>query len=464
MDLPIYLKQGKSLYIQIYEQIKQAILNKTIAAQSKLPSKRRLAAQLGVSIHTVREAYDQLLAEGYIVSRERSGYFVSAFEEEWQPVTEKKHIQETEPPRNQKIIIDFNSGHVDTINFPYQIWKRYIRLHTNEGSLTNSSWQGEWELRTEIANYAGRSRGVQCRAEQVFLYSGTQMQLQDLCQYIGLNLTIGMEEPGFIRAKAVFKKLGLKVTPIQVDEHGVTIPNQKLHLLYTTPAHQFPLGMIMSLERRTGLLNWAIGNKSFIIEDDYDSEFRYSGLPIPSFAQLDQLQHVIYFGTFSKSLIPSIRMSYMILPESLIESFEKFNEHQKSTVSRMEQLAVADFIREGHYERHLAKMRTIYRKKHQALLQAIQTLMPNNYEVIGENSGLHILIKLPPHLTEEEAIQKALEKRIRVYPASISYMAQPKTNMVILGYGGLTIPQIEEGISQLAIAWDKGTVPLSHTM
>lgn len=455
MDLPIYLKQGKSLYIQIYEQIKQAILTKTIATQSKLPSKRRLAAQLGVSIHTVREAYDQLLAEGYIVSRERSGYFVSTFEEEWQPVTEKKYIQETEPPTtNQRIKIDFNSGHVDTINFPYQIWKRYIRLHTNEASLANSPWQGEWGLRTEIANYVRRSRGVQCRANQVFLNSGTQMQLQDLCLYFGLDLTIGMEEPGFIRAKAVFKKLGLKVIPIQVDEHGITIPNQEVNLLYTTPAHQFPLGMIMSLERRTGLLNWSRGNKSFLIEDDYDSEFRYSGLPISSFAQLDQLQHVIYFGTFSKSLIPSIRMSYLILPESLIESFEKFNEHQKSAVSRIEQLAVADFIRDGHYERHLAKMRTVYRKKRQSLLQAIKSFFPNNFEIIGENSGLHILIKLPPHLTEEEAIQRALEKSIRVYPASISYMKQPKTNMVILGYGGLTIPQIEEGISQLAEVWD----------
>ncbi|MBY0121509.1 PLP-dependent aminotransferase family protein [Bacillus sp. S/N-304-OC-R1] len=453
MELPIYLKQGKSLYRQIYEQIKIAILNKTISPECKLPSKRQLATHLGVSIHTVREAYEQLLDEGYIVSRERSGYFVSAFEEEWQHITERKQIYEFEPITNRKIKIDFNSGHVDTAKFPYQIWKRFIRLYTNEGSLDNSPWQGEWALRNEIANYVGRSRGVHCGAEQVFLYSGTQMQLQDVCQFFGSELKIGMEEPGFIRAKAVFSKLRQNVISIPVDDQGATIPDGKLNLLYTTPAHQFPLGMVMSLERRIGLLNWAQGHESFIIEDDYDSEFRYNGMPIPSFAQLDQLQRVIYFGTFTKSLIPSIRMSYMILPAALVEAFEKFNEYQKSTVSRIEQLAVAEFMREGHYERHLAKMRTAYRKKHKALLQAIDTFLPTDFEIIGENSGLHILLKLPSRLTEQEAIQKALEKEIRVYPASVSYTEQPKSNMVILGYGGLTIEQIKEGIIKLAQAW-----------
>ncbi|QED46116.1 MocR-like pyridoxine biosynthesis transcription factor PdxR [Cytobacillus dafuensis] len=453
MELPIYLEQGKAMYIQIYEQIKTAVLHKILVPQSKLPSKRLLATQLGVSVHTVREAYDQLLAEGYIMSRERSGYFVSAFEQEWQPAASNKPNIESTESLNQQVLIDFNSGHVDATLFPYHIWKRLIRQHIEEASLVNSPWQGEWTLRTEISKYVGRSRGVQCEESQVFLYSGTQMQLQDLCQFFGLDICVGMEEPGFIRVKAVFEKLRLKVFPIQVDHHGVTIPIEKLDLLYTTPAHQFPLGMIMPLERRMGLLKWANEQNSLIIEDDYDSEFRFDGLPIPSFAQIDQLQHVIYFGTFSKSLIPSMRMSYMILPKSLVEAFEKFNRHQKSTVSRVEQLTVADFMKEGYFERHLAKMRTAYRKKHLTLLQAIETYLPKEFEIIGENSGLHIVLKLPHYLTEQRAIQKAIDLGIRIYPASISYIEEPNTHMVILGYGGLTNDEIREGIFKLAETW-----------
>ncbi|WP_066287548.1 MocR-like pyridoxine biosynthesis transcription factor PdxR [Bacillus sp. FJAT-29937] len=453
MELPIYLENGKAKYIQIYEQIKTAILNKTVAANSKLPSKRELSAQLGVSIHTVREGYEQLLAEGYIMSRERSGYFVSSFEQEWLPKTIKPPNKDLAISPNNQLPIDFNSGHVDTAHFPYHIWKRFIRQYIDEASLSSCPWQGEWALRSEISKYVGRSRGVQCEPGQIFLYSGTQMQLQDLCQFFGLHISVGMEEPGFIRAKAVLTNLGLKMIPIQVDEYGVSIPSRKLDLLYTTPAHQFPLGMIMSFERRMGLLKWANDQISFIIEDEYDSEFRYNGLPIPSLAQLDQLQHVINFGSFSKSFIPSIRMSYMILPKHLVESFEKYNVHRKSTVSRIEQLAVADFMKEGYFDRHLAKMRTTYRKKHQALLQAIEENLPKNFEVIGENSGLHIVLKLPSYLTEESAIQLAAETGVRIYPASISFIKKPKTHMVILGYGGLSLEEIEEGIKRLAESW-----------
>ncbi|MEH7392516.1 PLP-dependent aminotransferase family protein [Bacillus sp. JJ1474] len=453
MELPIYLVQGKPMYIQIYEQIKNAILKKTVLPHSKLPSKRQLATQLDISVHTVREAYEQLLAEGYIISSERSGYFVSAIEQEWQPITKNMPIQESSVCLNQEGLIDFNSGHVDSVHFPFQIWKRLIRKHLEEGNLVSSPWQGEWALRTEIAKYVGRSRGVQCEADQVFIYSGTQMQLQDICQFFGMETRIGMEEPGFIRAKAVFAKLGLTVTPIQVDHFGVSIPNKKLDLVYTTPAHQFPLGMIMSLERRVGLLKWANEHESFIIEDDYDSEYRYKGLPIPALAQIDQLQHVIYFGSFSKSFIPSIRMSYMIIPKSLVIAFEKFNEQQKSTVSRMDQLAVADFMKEGHFERHLAKMRTTYRKRLQVLLESIETYLPKEFEIIGEHSGLHIVLKLPPYLTEQCAIHQAVERGVRTYPASISFIKKPKTHMVILGYGGLTIEEIKEGIQRLSEAW-----------
>ncbi|MGE7675660.1 PLP-dependent aminotransferase family protein [Lysinibacillus sp. NPDC094403] len=452
MELSISFTGDASKYVQIYEEIKQAILRKQLLAHEQLPSKRTLAKTLDVSIHTIKEAYEQLLAEGYIYSKERYGYFIAPFEFEWEQ-QQKQHISTAITPTTYTIKFDFNNGHVDKEAFPFSIWHKLLKKHFNVDNLTTSPWQGEAILRTEIARYVERSRGVACEASQVFIYSGTQNQLQALCHFFGSKAHVGLEEPGFKRVRATLQQCGLTTHAIPVDNSGVTIPKKSIHMLYTTPAHQFPLGMVMPVERRAALLQWATSERAYIIEDDYDSEFRYKGLPIPSLAKMDQLQRVIYFGTFSKTLIPSLRISYMILPKSLVEDFILFNQEQKSVVSKIDQLVLADFIAQGLFDKHLAKMRTIYRKKQHDLLAAINTHFSEEFEVIGEKSGLHIVMKLPKRLSEQDAIRLAQEVGIKVYPCSTSYQEGSKYAMVIMGYGGLTIEQIKEGIALLATVW-----------
>ncbi|MFC9541357.1 PLP-dependent aminotransferase family protein [Lysinibacillus sp. NPDC056959] len=456
MDLSISFTGDSPKYMLIYEEIKQAILNKKLMADEQLPSKRTLAITLDVSVHTIKEAYEQLLAEGYIYSKERSGYFIAPFEFEWEQ-QQKHHISTAKASATYTIKFDFNNGHVDKKAFPFSSWHKLLKKHFNVDNLTTSPWQGEAILRTEIARYVERSRGVTCEASQVFIYSGTQNQLQALCHFVGPKAQVGLEDPGFKRVHATLQQCGLTTHAIPVDNSGVTIPKKSIHMLYTTPAHQFPLGMVMPVERRAALLQWATTEKAYIIEDDYDSEFRYKGLPIPSLAKMDQLQRVIYFGTFSKTLIPSLRISYMILPKSLVEAFTHFNQEQKSVVSKIDQLVLADFIAQGLFDKHLAKMRTVYRKKQQTLLEAINTQFSIEFEVIGEKSGLHIVMKLPKRLSEQEAIRLAQKKGIQVYPCSTSYQHNSEHAMVIIGYGGLTLEQIQEGIALLATVWQSST-------
>lgn len=452
MELSISFTGDSAKYIQIYEEIRQSILTKRLLAHRQLPSKRTLAQTLDVSVHTVKEAYEQLLAEGYVYSKERAGYFIAPFEFDW-----LQQVQQQNPPTStiisNDVHYDFHNGHVDNEAFPYSIWHKLLKKHLNNNNLSTSPWEGELVLRSEIARYVERSRGVICDASQVFIYCGTQSQLQALSHFFGPLTRVGIEEPGFKRVRATLQQCGLSAEAIPVDNAGITLPQKTIHMLYTTPAHQFPLGMIMTIERRAALLQWANLNEAYIIEDDYDSEFRYKGLPIPSLAKMDQLQRVIYFGTFSKTLLPSLRISYMILPKSLIASFIAFNHEQKSVVSRIDQLVLADFIAQGQFDKHLAKMRTVYRKKQQTLLTAISTHFSEEFQVIGEKSGLHIVMKLPERLSEKKAIQLAQEIGIRVYPCSTSYQHGTDDVLVILGYGGLTLQQINDGIALLAAVW-----------
>lgn len=453
MEIDIILNNHSPKYVQIYEQLKNTIVTKKLPAHSKLPSKRHLAEDLNVSVHTVKEAYEQLDAEGFIYSIERSGYFVSPFEFEWQQMEETRPIQPVSETPPIKADIDFHNGHVDASSFPFISWRKLYKKHLQPENLVNSPWQGEPTLRSEIAQYVHRSRGVQCDASQVFIFGGTQHQLQTLCHFFGSTSIAGIEEPGFKRARAIFHQYCCHTYHIAVDENGVTVPTQKIDFLYTTPSHQFPLGMVMSAERRAALLNWAQKNNAYIIEDDYDSEYRFKGQPIPSLTKIDQLQQVIYSGTFSKTLIPSIRISYLILPKSLVESFSNYYKDQKSVVSKIDQLILADFIAQGLFDKHLAKMRTLYRKKQQTLITSIKTHLPNAFQIIGEKAGLHIVLKLPTFLSEEEAIQKALNVGVSVYPCSTSYYKTSNRQMIILGYGGLTFEQIEEGILRLKELW-----------
>ncbi|KGR74255.1 MocR-like pyridoxine biosynthesis transcription factor PdxR [Ureibacillus sinduriensis] len=450
MDIPIIFSNKQPKYLDIYEQIKQRIINQTLAAHQKLPSKRRLATNLSVSIHTIKESYEQLASEGYIYSVERSGYYISPYDSEWeQPIYEEEKKRE-QPV--QEILYNFKNGQVDQQAFPLKDWLKLYKKHLNSDIVPNGSWQGEWSLREQIALYIKKSKGFTCDVEQIYLYSGTQHQLNELCRYFG-DVNVAIEEPGFRRASAIFQQNQLNIQYVPIDEKGAAIPENACQYYYITPAHQFPLGGVMPFERRIDLLKWATENDAFLIEDDYDSEFRYKGSPIPPLAQIDQLQRVIYFGTFSKTLMPSIRVSYMILPTSLVDGFNSFYSNHKTTVSKIDQSVIAEFMENGLYTKHIAKMRTLYRKKRQKLIESILSHLGEDYEIIGDDAGLHIVLRLPKSLNEWNAIKLAQDVGIALDPISSSYQLNPVDNCVMIGYGAIPYAVIEEAVSLLASQW-----------
>lgn len=462
MDITFFLNRNLDipLYQQLYQLLKENMHEGRIQKGMKLPSKRLLATQLSISQTTVERAYEQLAAEGYIVSKPRSGWFAdydgSDFVHIKMPSTSstKPKAQENEQ------MIDFHYGNVDSAHFPLSAWRK---------SMVNSLDQyghvlyrpgdvlGELELRTLIAEHLYQSRGVHCLPEQVIIGAGSPVLMHLLCQVFGLNSTIGYEDPGSLRSRKIFEVNHMKILPIPVDHEGICIEEiqkERPSLLYVTPSHQFPLGTIMTINRRIELLKWAAQNQTFIIEDDYDGEFRYSGQPIPSLQGLDQHNCVIYMGTFSKSLLPSLRISYMILPELLLEKGAEITSLYKQTVSCHSQLTLAEFIKNGGWQKHINRMRKLYQEKRAILLETLQSELGRHVKIRGENSGLHILLDVYSPFSEKELIEKAKEHGVRIYPASVFYTKQPPTTTVLIGFAGASKDNIREGIKKLKAAWE----------
>jgi GntR family transcriptional regulator/MocR family aminotransferase len=457
------LKSKIPLYIQLADYIKREISNGNISGGEKLPSKRNLSTYLGLSINTIQASYDQLIAEGYVKSLPRKGLYVTKLEE-------KIYERKVEAPKKQKIDngkenlkikIDFSSGKVDLENFPYSLWRKLTieSIYADRGELFyTGDPQGEQLLREEIAKYLFESRGVRCSGDQIVLGAGTQLLIGLLCLVIGKEYLYAIEEPGFHRTREVLRDQSLEVVPIPLDQDGIcmnSLKSSRARIVYVTPSHQFPYGMVMPVSRRMELLNWAEEMDGYIIEDDYDGEFRYKGKPIPSLQGLDINERVVYLGTFSKSLIPSIRISYLVLPKPLLIKYKQYFTVYKQTVSRLHQDTLFRFMSQGHWERHLNKMRTLYRKKHNVLLTSIEKYMGNSVTIIGERAGLHILIRVKNEMSEKELVETALTKGVRVYPVSIYYRNFVKTqnSLILLGFGGLTLREIEEGIRALKYCW-----------
>jgi GntR family transcriptional regulator / MocR family aminotransferase len=286
----------------------------------------------------------------------------------------------------------------------------------------------------------------------VYIFSGFQQQLLNVCLFFKRE-AIGIEDPGFIRAKSIFEQLQLPCYPISVDEDGCCVPDEPIKLLYTTPAHQYPTGTIMSIARRVELLNWAIKQDAFIIEDDYDSEFRYKGAPIPALSHMDSTGRVLYFGTFSKTLLPSLRISYLIMPASLQQDFEKFNAYQKSTVSRIDQRAAAKFMEEGLYTSHIAKMRTLYRAKRSCLIESLSKHLGEHFDIIGDTAGLHIIVTLPEGFNESMAIELAKSCGVELDAVSPMHQLQKPNHQVMIGYGAPSMDEIQRGVQLIANDW-----------
>ncbi|WP_202079053.1 PLP-dependent aminotransferase family protein [Caldalkalibacillus salinus] len=459
------------LYIQIFEYIKHEMIQGKISAGTRLPSIRQLSEHLRVSRNTIETAYQQLIMEGYVESRPRSGLYVvdvnqddvklpgkSGYDQSPIDKSESQLEEETE-----NIRIDFRYGNVDAEHFPFHTWRKLTleALHPNHKRLfIYGNPQGEQDLRFDIAKYLRHSRGVNCTAEQVVIGSGIQSLLNLLSLMIKAEgRIIAMENPGYDGARRVFEAQGLAVAPISLDKQGLNVKelyHSMANTVYITPSHQFPCGMTMPVARRMALLNWAYDQNGLIIEDDYDGEFRYNGRPIPALQGLDQHQHVVYVGSFSKSLLPSLRISYMILPPTLIERYRETFLGYDTPVSYLHQKTLQLFMSHGHWERHLRRMRKVYRSKQTVLLDALSEYLGTlEIDILGQDAGLHILLRVRNGLSEKELVDRASRHQVKVYPISHHWAdpLQAHLNVVQLGFGGLTEDEIIEGVQSLAQAW-----------
>lgn len=461
MILNLEERSGKSLYERIYEHIKQEIQKGNIRCGERLPSTRLLAGQLDVSRSTAQMAYEQLLSEGYIESVPCRGYFVCQMEELYhlEPLSAAEEVRDAKPP--QACPYDLTPNGIDLEHFPYAAWRKLSRevLQDDQRELFHlGDPKGEYSLRSAIGTYLHQARGVNVQPSQVIIGAGNDYLQMLLSRMLGTKRRIAMESPTYRHAYDIFQRLGYTCCTVSMDRYGMDVKElgeSGADTAYVMPSHQYPMGIVMPVRRRQELLGWAAAQEGrYIIEDDYDSEFRYIGKPIPSLQGSDTHQRVIYIGTFSKSIAPSIRISYLVLPPPLLERYEQVGRSFSCTVSRTDQRVLELFMERGYFERHLNKMRALYKNKHDVLLAELRQ-MKGVRRILGERSGVHIVLQMTGDRTEEELLALAGRAGVRVYPLS-EYCIGSRTYepMVILGYATLTEEEIRKAVRLLAGAWE----------
>ncbi|WP_378951734.1 PLP-dependent aminotransferase family protein [Pelosinus sp. sgz500959] len=457
-------KKITPLYIQLYNYFKTEIEDNRLNQGEKLPSIRGLAKSLSISKITVEKAYQQLVSEGYIENYDRSRYTVNKLDRLICKTTsfpiEKKND-------TKKIILksnvryDFSSGEMDIDGFDFSLWKRYISkafLH-KERLVSYGNIKGEEELRIEIAKYIQKSRGVYTHKSQIIIGAGVQNLLSILCSILKLeNNSIAFEEPGFKNGRRIFADNAFKIKPIKMKKDGIDMEelvDSGETLVYVSPSHQFPTGYIMPIGRRNQLLNWAKAKNGTIIEDDYDSEFRYYGRPIPALKGLDTRGNVVYLGSFSKIIPPSIRISYMVLPEKFLEIYQKKSSLYNQAASTIEQLALAQFMADGHLERQIRKLRKLYYEKNRLFFDSIKTILGENVEVNENESGLHTILTVKSNLQARELVERALQHGCRVAPVEDYYweVAPEKLPQIILYFSKIPGAEMKAAMEQLKVAW-----------
>lgn len=472
------------LYEKIYEYIKSEITAGKLAKGEKLPSTRRLAEGLSISRSTVDMAYEQLRAEGYIKAEPCRGFFVCDITGLYrlgqkQPDAGEENAADREAvcfgeTGDRRMEIDFSPYAIDTESFPYNVWRKIsknVLLDDREELLFAGDGQGSRQLRETIAVYLHRARGVNCLPEQIVIGAGNEYLEILLSQILGGGQTVLMENPGYPQAYRTFRNMGCEVKTVPAGEDGLSVEavrRENPSLVYVMPSHQFPLGSVMPLGARIRLLAWAAGECGrYLIEDDHDSEYRYRGKPIPSLQSIDQSGKVIYLGTFSKSIAPSLRISYMVLPPELLERYRSRCGFYATTVPRMQQEILNSFIREGHFERHLNKMRGIYRARHDFLLGELKKREWVR-RIVGEYAGLHFLVEVESALAGQEICARAEqlgvgvsdieEYDLRREEAASGAVEGQKTEypLLLLGYGRLHETEMEKGLAILDKIMDNG--------
>ena len=465
MTIELHADSDKCLYEQIYDYIKTEIRDGKLLAGERLPSTRSLAEYLQVARSTVEYAYEQLLSEGYVESRPYRGYFVCAMEELFHMVEPRKlSVREQEGSGQGQARgrweYNFSPHEIDMSGFPFGVWKRItknILTYGNSDLFARGEAQGDCDLRETISRYLHASRGVNCEPEQIIVGAGNDYLLMLLEKILGQHVRIAMENPTYIRTYRIFQSFAYRIVTVDMDESGMRpdrLTEENVSAAYVMPSHQFPMGTVMPIGRRMELLKWASGAPDrYLIEDDYDSEFRYYGKPIPALLASDKQGKVIYIGTFSKAIAPAIRISFMVLPQPLLERYREECSFYSCTVSRIDQRILNEFIRDGYFERHLNKMRKIYRAKQELLLRCLEPFK-SEYTISGENTGLHLLLTAKGDVTEAELIERAEQEGVKVYGLSENMVeASSGKATVLIGFGGLTREQITEGIERLKKAW-----------
>ncbi|MCM1540242.1 MAG: PLP-dependent aminotransferase family protein [Blautia sp.] len=465
MTIELDADSDKCLYEQIYDYIKTEIKDGKLLAGERLPSTRFLAEYLQVSRSTVEYAYEQLLSEGYIEPKPYRGYFVCAMEELFnmeesgkQPEEERQESGEAREKAIWKY--NFSPHEIDMSGFPFGVWKKITRNILTDGNselFARGEAQGDRDLRETVSRYLHSSRGVNCRPEQIIVGAGNDYLLMLLEKILGRHVRIAMENPTYIRTYRIFQSFAYDIVTVDMDENGMRtdcLTKADVRAAYVMPSHQFPMGTVMPIGRRTELLKWAAqGADRYLIEDDYDSEFRHYGKPIPALLASDKQGKVIYIGTFSKAIAPAIRVSFMVLPQPLLERYRRECSFYSCTVSRIDQRILNEFIRDGYFERHLNKMRKIYRAKQELLLRCLEPFK-RDFVISGENTGLHLVLTAKGDVTEAELLEKAGRESVKVYGLSDSMVEESdRKATVLIGFGGLTQGQIAEGMERLRKAW-----------
>ena len=502
MDFVITLDSNDvlPLHRQLYEELRRLILSGRLVPGQRLPSTRGLAKSLLISRATVTQSYDQLLSEGYLQTIIGSGTYVcdrlpddllaaavpkvTAAEVPAKPSVQLSayganllttdYLTQTGDTNssNQKALISFKYGLPALDEIPLKQWRQLLsrrcRITNREMFEYASDSQGYQPLREAIARYLVQSRAVQCEANQVIIVSGSQQALDLIARvFIEQGDEVAIENPGYLGARRIFLANGARLLPIPVDKSGVVVERlsdynaAKIKLIYVTPSHQFPTGAVLSLARRLELLAWATQVGAMIIEDDYDSEFRYEGRPIPALQGLDRGNSVIYVGTFSKVLFPALRIGYLVVPKTLVPVLTHAKRLTDRQSALLEQQVLTDFINEGYLERHIRRMRNLYDRRRQTLMDALVRHLGQRVTILGENAGIHLMVRLHTHLSDKEIVAKAAQQGVELVNAQRYYIEGAGKCEFVIGYSDLTEAKITEGICRLAQVLVEPTVSLS---
>jgi GntR family transcriptional regulator/MocR family aminotransferase len=483
---------AKSLYQQLYDNLRAAVLSRRLAPGTRLPSTRLLASELGVARNTVVTAFEQLIAEGYFESRTGDGTYVSSALPDDMLVVRARETRRAAPAgspvRLSTLSQDvaaarlgiwgsdadprpFRPDMLALDQFPVHIWTRLLNRHWRTPAVRLLGYgdpAGYRPLREAIAVYLGAARGVRCTWEQVIVTAGAQQGL-DLAVRTLLNPgdTVWMENPGYRGMRGALIAVGAEVAPVPVDRDGLvveagiaTAPGARA--AYVSPSHQYPLGVTMSLPRRLALLDWAKRTQAWLFEDDYDSEYRYTGRPLSSLQGLDTAGRVIYIGTFSKVLFPALRLGYLVAPPNLMEAFTRLRALTDRQSPTIEQAVLANFIEQGHFARHIRRMRALYAERQAALVSSLLANFDDQLAIIAADAGLHVACWLPPGVDDRQVAQATLAQGVETTPISINAVAPLARSGLVLGYAALTTEQIQKGVQMLRQALRPYTTHRHH--